>query len=95
MTAAKHTPGPWVLRDVMITPANLPKVEIAEIGVDDDFDDDGNLIGSSLADGLLIASAPELLEALQHVVRWFDQLKPEDIARYRVAIAKATGSTHG
>ncbi len=24
----------------------------------------------------------ELLAALQHAVRWFDQLKPEDIARY-------------
>lgn len=34
----------------------------------------------------------ELLAALQHVVRWFDQLKPEDVARYRVAIAKVTGS---
>jgi hypothetical protein len=34
----------------------------------------------------------ELLVALQHAVRWFDQLKPEDIARYRVAIARATGS---
>lgn len=38
------------------------------------------------------AIAVEVLEALQHAVRWFDQLKPEDIARYRIAIAKATGS---
>lgn len=68
MADAKHTPGPWVLRDVMITPAGSPKVEIAEVGVDDDFDDEGNLIGTSLADGLLIAAAPELLAALQGVL---------------------------
>lgn len=92
MADAKHTPGPWVLRDVMITPVGSPKVEIAEVGVDDDFDDEGNLMGTSLADGLLLAAAPDLLEALQHAVRWFDQLKPEDIARYRIAIAKALGS---
>lgn len=42
------------------------------------------------ANAYLIAAAPELLEALQHAVHWFDQLKPEDIARYRIAIAKAT-----
>jgi hypothetical protein len=43
------------------------------------------------ADARLIASAPDLLAALEHAVRFFDQLKPEDVARYRAAIAKATG----
>lgn len=39
----------------------------------------------------LMRAAPDLLAALQHAVHWFDQLKPEDIARYRVAISKAIG----
>jgi hypothetical protein len=39
----------------------------------------------------LIAAAPDLLRELQHAVHWFDQLTPEDVARYRAVIAKATG----
>lgn len=95
MADAKHTRGPWMLRGTIITPADTDQVEIAEILTEEDetvFDAEGNLIGASRADGLLIAASPELLEALQHAVHWFDQLKPEDIARYRIAIAKATGS---
>lgn len=45
------------------------------------------------ANAALYAAAPDVLAALQHAVHWFDQLKPEDITRYRAAIAKATGST--
>lgn len=95
MADAIHTRGPWMLRGTIITPADTDQVEIAEILTEEDetaFDAEGNLIGASRADGLLLAAAPELLEALQHAVHWFDQLKPEDIARYRIAIAKATGS---
>lgn len=39
----------------------------------------------------LMRASPDLLRELQHVVHWFDQLTPEDIARYRIAITKATG----
>jgi (2Fe-2S) ferredoxin len=34
----------------------------------------------------------ELVEALEHAVHWFDQLKKEDADRYKAVIAKATGS---
>ena len=46
----------------------------------------------SEANARLIAAAPDLLAHLQHVVRFFDQINPADVARYRAVIAKATGS---
>lgn len=33
----------------------------------------------------------ELLKELEHAVRWFDQITPADVARYKAAIAKAKG----
>jgi hypothetical protein len=45
----------------------------------------------SAADARLIAAAPELLAELQHFVFFYDQLKPEDLARAKAVIAKATG----
>lgn len=41
----------------------------------------------------LASAAPYLLKELQHAVRWFDQITPTDVARYRAAISNATGST--
>lgn len=106
MADAKHTRGPWLLRGTIITPADTDQVEIAEILTDEDetaFDDQGNLIGSSLGDGLLLAAAPELLEALEEVLHeWVRDLTDageediEDKAYVKFArrvIAKATGST--
>lgn len=44
----------------------------------------------------LADSNAELIAALEHAIRWFDQLKPEDIARYLAIIAKVTrGASHG
>jgi len=42
-------------------------------------------------DANLIAAAADLLKQLEHAVRWFDQLKPADINRYKAVIAKAKG----
>lgn len=36
--------------------------------------------------------AEEMLSALQHMVHWHDQLRPEDIQRAEAAIARATGA---
>jgi len=60
--------------------------------VENDFDEDGCSAWDETArrNLTLAATAPELLADLQHVVRWFDQLTPDDIARYRATIAKAT-----
>jgi hypothetical protein len=40
----------------------------------------------------LFSAAPDLLTALQHALRWNDQLSVEDINRFRAAIYKATGT---
>jgi hypothetical protein len=50
-----------------------------------------NRNANAVADTHLIAAAPELLAELQHFVFFHDQLKPEDIARAKALIAKATG----
>lgn len=50
-----------------------------------------DIIGFDHPDARLIASAPELLEALKKVVRDWDG-EPEDMADARAAIAKATGA---
>lgn len=54
------------------------------------FGDTDGGIEHAEANAKLFAASKELLEALQHCVHWFDQLKPEDVARYKIAIAKAT-----
>jgi hypothetical protein len=87
VSAAKHTPGAWYSREwnthdkttvLVDAPESFLKVrQIAECEEE--------------ADALLIAAAPDLLRELQHAVHWFDQITPEDVARYRSAIAKATG----
>lgn len=89
MSAPKHTPGPWgVSADGIwaVSPLNA-HVRLATVtsfspmnGID------------SRANAHLIAAAPELLEALQFAISFFDQLTPDDTERMRLAVAKATGS---
>lgn len=45
----------------------------------------------SKADALLIAAAPDLLEALQPMVKGLHWITYDDVKRARAAIAKATG----
>lgn len=98
MADAQRTPGIWVFdRHIgVITPAGDSKLEIAELLTDDDYDLNGDVIGATLADGLLMAAAPELLEALQAI---FAAMHPDlpgapgsALEKARVAIAKATGA---
>jgi hypothetical protein len=51
------------------------------------------LLGGNCAQGnaTLFAAAGDMLTELRHMVRWHDQLKPDDISRARAAIAKAEG----
>lgn len=96
MSAAKHTPGPW----------SFPPVPTDEFGVWQITAADGrSLMGNEQyypwvpvkkADWQLIAAAPEMLEALQHIVSGFVEVYGEKrssgaMKHARAAIAKATG----
>lgn len=102
MSAAKHTPGPW-----MVSPEH-PTIIRRDYRP---ISDCGELIGSAsghtksgffpsedeaVANARLIAAAPDLLEALQAI---FAAMHPDipgapgsAIEKARAAIAKATGS---
>jgi len=84
-----HTPGPWWFS------AAEEGYYVAGVG-DKELT---NLIQKE--DARLIASAPELLEALKLMVArfepnaWANEIKPREvIEQARAAIAKATGETH-
>ena len=84
---SKHTPGPWGYAWAGGIALVFQKGEetIASIPYDDD-----NEIPQVEANARLIATVPELLEALQGVLRVADRATVEfDVAR--AAIAKATG----
>lgn len=96
--SAKHTLGPWR--------SSFKTYKTNNIGV---YDSNGNLVaGLSVhgaadvevierrrADGRLIAAAPDLLEALDSIVKADDaqELTSELIERARAAIAKARGQS--
>lgn len=91
--SAQHTPAPWWptesgVRDRGGYIAHTHSVQRYE-GQDERY---ALEVAQREADKLLIAAAPDLLKQLQHVVRFFDQINPADVERYRAAIAKATGS---
>jgi hypothetical protein len=85
----KHTPGPWTYdkKDGSIGTQDGLTVTAGAYGYD---------IACSDADGVLMAAAPELLEALQSIVNFWDEQVPtvhvnEMHIAARAAIAKATG----
>lgn len=92
--SAKHTPGPWRLSFDEATGA---------FGIEDDNRIAilcsrapwGHRAQESIANGRLIAAAPELLDAAKALIAQVDAiLLPDDpqTAALRAAIAKATGS---
>lgn len=92
---AKHTPGPWHT-DLGYVSREHYKGRIQEAV----WDEDGACIAACMdnaANALLIAAAPDLLEACRRLLGWdvFDQptgRAHEDAAFARAAIAKATGA---
>jgi hypothetical protein len=91
-----HTPGPWVRRniaskDMYVGPANdggSPNVAIIPKRITRSDDE-------QMANALLIAAAPELLEALRAIAEGCsfpaDDVQRAVRDRARTAIAKATG----
>lgn len=87
--STKHTPGPW-----HVVPRSGPGGITAEIT----FGDVGECIAEGvyeMADAVLIAALPDLLEALDAVLEWEPRQKDEQeriaYEKARAAIARATG----
>ncbi len=108
MSDTKHTPGPWAWSDAgtrLVATGHLSGAYIfwpRNIGGESDARQDGwaSALGSpdttdeeSEANARLISAAPELLAALESVVKssQFD-IRDDDLAAARAAIAKATGA---
>ena len=82
---AKHTPGPWKATARRVT---APETE-GRLALDVQIN--GGNREDNKANARLIAAAPDLLVALQGVVRVADR-KTDEFDAARAAIAKATGS---
>ena len=96
----KHTKGPWIVRR-----AGFPTDGAFDFGIAGAIDGRSYCIAEAFgrvgddvrpdaeANARLIAAAPDMLEALKHLVHWHDQLGPDDVAKATAAIAKATGAS--
>lgn len=91
-----HTPGPWrLIKGGIIKRDNSPISDDGEIlGSASGLDNSGFFapVAEAEANGRLMAAAPDLLDALQFAIRFFDQITPADAERLRLVVAKATGS---
>ena len=84
---SKRSPGPWPTRE------SATHVTVTNARGDAVFHDDKRIPGV-MADARLIASAPELLEALTDCVEhmhWTQPLGEAALKKAKAAIAKATG----
>ena len=92
MSAAKHTPGPWVASGRFVGVKNQLS-HIAECKSKDGYWRDDEM---SIANACMIAAAPDLLAALQAVVanapEPYCAITRAVDALCRAAIAKATGA---
>lgn len=86
----KHTPGPWELRGTRLVTDKHGVIIAEKIGSND---------GDSESNARLIASAPELLELLERMVRAFNVKEIDPLVAFvtieqaRAAIAKARGES--
>jgi len=105
MADEKHTAGPWSFKQAI-----APVDGEYDYGISADFEGRPLCIAeafgriarevrpNALANGRLIAAAPDLLEAAEAINSYFPSIVPsrgvipnEKIAKLRAAIAKATG----
>lgn len=96
MNKLEHTPGPWraYCRHMSYKGGIWPEDDFLQWQVDGPVEPSGR--GDfNQADALLVAAAPDLLEALREVVAFWDSITDEDCVndkhvKARAAIAKAT-----
>ena len=107
MSGTKHTPGPWYVDPdnptmILDAPLATAKEIVAQCGVSAKLGIARHIsIASSQANARLIATAPELLEALKEARRWMSGIPAENGATCETkaqmsdmvdaAIAKAEG----
>lgn len=88
---SKHTPGPWIAA----FSKDVNEVMIGKEGLNGDVSPGGYVgCAGKVADGYLIAAAPELLEAAKIGLAYIESEEgsdKSDSARVRAAIAKAEG----
>ena len=94
---AEHTPGPWSIHDRAKTAVvDSSGIVVAACGShSNNLRDAGELEAEQQANAHLIAAAPELLAALQHLRDAFIgtsiEVQADAMRNARAAIAKATG----
>jgi len=90
--SAQHTPGPWVADGPVVEDFNAPMrpdIAVCATGMIVSLPPDGD---EARANACLIASAPDLLAALEAVVSRLNRLGDADyLYRARAAIARAKG----
>lgn len=97
MTKAQHTPGPWEIYQNSICTSDGKANEIAKLTCYGVWMNDGSPYGPrnpiGQANLRLIASAPDLLLALENMVAhfpfWASKLEMKQIDRDAVALARA------
>lgn len=99
MSEKKATPGPWILDDAN-NHADVIANDYHFIDAGNGFHDTRTNQGfgiagcMSIGDALLIAAAPDLLEALQGLMNHFNKASyDEAFAKARAAISKALGES--
>lgn len=60
-STGSHTPGPWICNKLGLVSADAGSMQIARVGAPSEDPDE------NVSNGLLIAAAPELLEALEKI----------------------------
>lgn len=101
-TATAHTPGPWYADLVDLVIYSKPSDEATKIAVVHQQVEPSEDSDITSANALVLAAAPDLLEACEVMLYWYEEILPRDEiadggeAQYlRDAIAKAKGKPLG
>lgn len=91
-----HTPGPWLITPDFKTAVNAGRKHVAMVNFNSTTDAEKRVAGEEHeANARLIAAAPDMFEALQGLVSFFDKtgFTTEFLSDARSALSKAQGTT--